>query len=377
MNWMNGILHHIHHPSVRPKKAPRKKSWRRKTHRWLHLFKKIPGISYLSKSPGWLTYFSRRFIYAIPTLIGINFLTFMLFFMVNSPDDMARMHLGQKYIKPAAIAYWKAQRGYNLPLFYETNATGTAHFKHTLFFQKSMKLFAFQFGISDAGRDIGEDVCERMWPSLSIAIPALFLGLAANLAFALLMTFFRSSSLDMIGVVGCIILMSISSLFYIIGGQYFLGKLLRLMPISGYGEGLMQLKFVLLPVIVSIISGLGSGGRWYRALLLEEISKDYVITARSKGLTEIRVMCWHVLKNAMLPILTGIVVIIPSLFMGSLLLESFFGVPGLGSYMIDAIQQQDFAIVRAMVFLGSVLYIVGLVLTDLSYTLFDPRVKLS
>ncbi len=138
------------------------------------------------------------------------------------------------------------------------------------------------------------------------------------------------------------------------------------MPISGYDHGLGALKFILLPVVVAVLAQIGSGARWYRTLFLEEMSKDYVKTARAKGLSDRRVLFAHVLKNAMLPILTGVVVLIPSLFMGSLILESFFGVPGLGSYIIDAIQQQDFAIVRAMVFLGSVLYIIGLIMTDLS-----------
>jgi len=111
-------------------------------------------------------------------------------------------------------------------------------------------------------------------------------------------------------------------------------------------------------------------------LFLEEASKDYVRTARAKGFSELQVLFKHVLKNAMIPILTGVVVVLPTLFMGSLIIESFFGIPGLGSYTIDAIQAQDFAIVRAMVFLGSVLYIIGLVLTDLSYTLVDPRVSM-
>jgi len=130
-------------------------------------------------------------------------------------------------------------------------------------------------------------------------------------------------------------------------------------------------------VVVAVIGGIGAGSRWYRTLFLEEIHKDYVRTGRAKGLSELRVLFKHVLKNAMIPILTGIVVIIPTLFMGSLILESFFGIPGLGSYTIDAIQQQDFAIVRSMVFLGSVLYIIGLVLTDVAYTWVDPRVRLS
>ena len=120
---------------------------------------------------------------------------------------------------------------------------------------------------------------------------------------------------------------------------------------------------------------LGAGARLYRTLFLEEMAKDYVRTARAKGLAERVVLFRHVLKNALIPILTGVVVVIPSLFLGSLITESFFGIPGLGSYTIDAIQAQDFAVVRAMVFIGSVLYIVGLVLTDLSYTLVDPRVR--
>ena len=125
-----------------------------------------------------------------------------------------------------------------------------------------------------------------------------------------------------------------------------------------------------------MISGIGSGTRWYRTLFLEEVGKDFVRTARAKGLSERAVLFGHVLRNALIPILTGVVVVIPTLFMGSLLLESFFGIPGLGSYTIDAISRQDFAIVRAMVFLGAVLYVLGLLLTDISYTLVDPRVRL-
>jgi peptide/nickel transport system permease protein len=170
--------------------------------------------------------------------------------------------------------------------------------------------------------------------------------------------------------------MSISSLFYIIGGQYLISKLMHLTPISGYEHGYEAIKFLILPVIISVIYGIGSGSRWYRSLFLEEIEKDYVKTARSKGLSESAVLFNHVFKNALIPILTGVVVILPLLFMGSLIVESFFGIPGLGSYTIDAIQSQDFAIVRSMVFLGTVLYIIGLILTDISYTLVDPRVRL-
>ena len=321
-------------------------------------------------------YLLRRFAYILPILLGINLLTFVLFFMVNSPDDMARMHLGQKHITASDIQSWKAARGYDLPLFYNEHTVGVNHVTKTLFFQKSFRLFVFDFGVSDAGRNIGQDVSERMWPSLAIALPSLILGVFTTTIFAMLMVFFRASFLDFSGVIFCIVLMSISTMFYIIGGQYLLGKMWRLVPISGYASGWNGIKFLLLPILVEVLGGLGAGSRWYRTLFLEEMNKEYVKTARAKGLSEIQILFRHVLKNAMLPILTGLVVMIPSLFMGSLILESFFAIPGLGSYIIDAIQQQDFAIVRAMVFLGSVLYIAGLILTDISYTWIDPRVRL-
>lgn len=324
-----------------------------------------------------LAYIVRRVLYAIPILIGVNLLTFALFFVVNTPDDMARMHLGAKRVTPEAIEKWKQEHGYDRPLLYASDASGLGQLTDTIFFEKSVKLFAFEFGTSDAGRDINYDISQRMWPSLAIAVPVLTVGLLVNISFAMLIAFFRGTYLDLSGVVLCVVLMSISSMFYIIGGQYLIGKLFHLVPISGYDSGLNAIKFLVLPVIVGVVGGVGSGTRWYRTLFLEEVNKDYVRSARAKGRPESRVLFGHILKNAMIPILTGVVVVLPILFMGSLILESFFGIPGLGSYTIDAINSQDFAILRAMVFLGSVLYILGLILTDISYTLVDPRVRLS
>lgn len=321
-------------------------------------------------------YIIRRILYAFPILIGVNALTFALFFMVNTPDDMARMHLGVKHVTQESMDVWKQERGYDKALLWNSDASGADKATDTIFFDTSLNLFVFQFGQADDGRDIGRDIKIRMWPSLAIAIPIFIVGLLVNITFALLMVFFRATYIDLSGVVLCVVIMSISGLFYIIGGQFLIGKLMQLVPISGYGEGLSAIKFLILPVAIGIVSGIGAGSRWYRTLFLEEVSKDYVRTARAKGLSEVQVLFKHVLKNAMIPILTGAVVVLPTLFMGSLILESFFGIPGLGSYTIDAIQAQDFAIVRAMVFLGSVLYILGLVLTDLSYTLVDPRVRL-
>ena len=323
-----------------------------------------------------LAYLVRRVIYAVPIILGVVLITFVLFFVVNKPEDMARRTLGPK-ATPEAVAAWVRAHGYDLPLFYNARETGLDRLTSTLLFQKCGRLIVFDLGRSDASdRDIGREILRRMGPSLAIAVPTFVLGLFVTVSFALLLAFFRATYLDFWGVVLCVAMMSISSLFYIIGGQYLVSKVWHLVPISGYAGGLDAMRFLLLPVLISVIAGIGSSTRWYRTIFLEEIGKDYVRTARAKGLSEAAVLFRHVLRNAMIPILTGVVVVIPLLFMGSLLVESFFGIPGLGSYTIDAINAQDFAVVRAMVFIGSVLYIVGLLLTDLSYTLVDPRVRL-
>ena len=324
-----------------------------------------------------IAYLIRRILYALPILVGVNLLTFALFFVVNTPDDMARMQLGIKRVTPDAIEKWKQQRGYDKPLFLDSAASGTDKITDTIFWQKSASMFALDFGYSDDGRSISREIATRMWPSLAIALPTFMIGLLVYVSFALLLTLFRATALDMAGVALCVLLMSVSGLFYIIGGQFLVSKLWHLVPISGYAGGPDSLKFVVLPIVIGVIGSVGSSSRWYRTIFLEEMGKDYVRTARAKGLSELRVLFTHVLKNAMIPILTGVVVVIPLLFMGSLLTESFFGIPGLGSYTIDAINAQDFSVVRAMVFLGSLLYIVGLILTDISYTIVDPRVRLA
>jgi len=300
----------------------------------------------------------------------------MLFFMVNTPDDMARAQLGAKSVTPEMIESWKVDKGYDKPLFVNEEAQGIEKVTQTLFVQESIKLFTFDFGFSDANRNIGADIQERMIPSLAIALPTFVIALITNVSLALLLVLFRGSVLDTSMMVVAVMIMSVSTLFYIIAGQVLFSKIWHWVPISGYEEGWGAFRFVILPVMIGVFAGIGSGVRWYRSIFLEQINQDYVRTARAKGVSELHVMFGHVLRNGMLPILTGVVVVIPTLFMGSLIMESFFGIPGLGSYTIDAINAQDFGIVKAMVFLGSVLYIIGLILTDISYTLFDPRVKL-
>ena len=323
-----------------------------------------------------MRYLMRRLLYAVPILAGVNLLTFLLFFVVNSPNDMARFHLGFRRVTPAAVTQWKRDHGYNEPLLLNRKAQGLAVVTDTVFFRKSARLFWFQFGRSDDGRDIGLEIERRAGPSLAIAIPTFMIGLAVNISLALFFVLFRSGMLDRGGQLVLVVMMSVSTLFYVIGGQFLFAETLRLVPISGYASGVHALRFVVLPVLIGVLSGMGSGTRLYRSFFLEEIGKEYVRSARARGLSEFAVLFRHVLPNGLVPILTGAVAIIPSLFLGSLILESFFSIPGLGAYTLDAIQAQDFATVRAMVFLGALTNIIGYVLADVSYTLVDPRIRL-
>jgi len=249
-------------------------------------------------------------------------------------------------------------------------------FTRTLFYQHSLRMLFFDYGKSMRGRPIGRDILKRIVPSMSITVPAFVLGLLLSVFFAMILALLRGTYVDYWAVVLCVIMMSISTLFYILGGQFLVGKTLKLVPISGYDYGLASWKFVILPVVVAVVSGIGRSTRFYRTIFLEEINKDYVRTARAKGLPERTVLFIHVLKNAMIPILTSVVVQLPFLIMGSLLLEKFFAIPGLGSYTLDAIQARDFMVVQAMVSLSAFLYVIALLASDISYTLVDPRVRL-
>ena len=321
-------------------------------------------------------YILRRLLYGVLVLVGVNLLTFVLFFAVNTPDDMARMNIGGKRVSADAIEKWKVERGYDKPLLWNEKAQGSEKLTQTLFYQRSLPLFVLDFGATDTGRDIAYELSQRAGPSLAVAVPTFLLGVFAVVVFSLVLVFFRATYLELWGVGFFVFLLSISGLFYIIAGQFLFSKMLKLVPISGFSDGGDFVVFLVLPVFIGIVSRLGGEALFYRTMFLEEIGKDYVRTASSKGLTETMVLFRHVLGNALLPILTSTVAVLPLLFLGALIMESFFGIPGLGSFTIDAIAGQDFAGVRAMVFLGSLLYILGLVLTDISYTLADPRVRL-
>lgn len=326
-----------------------------------------------------LNYIIRRSFYGVLVLLGVNLFTFMLFFTVNTPDDMARLNIGGKRVTQEQILKWKVERGYDKPLYWNGAAQGTHKATDTVFWDRSVSLFALDFGRSDSksATDIGHEIKTRMGISLQLAVPLFLLQVIVSVAFALLLVFFRHSAIDFWGVVTCVLMLSISALFYIIVGQFLFSRVFHLVPISGFESGWDAARFLVLPVILSLLSRLGSEGRLYRAMFLEELGRDYVRTARAKGLSEPKVLFDHVLRNALIPILTSAGSYLPFVFLGSLVFESFFGIPGLGAYVIEAITGQDFAIVRSMVFVGSVIYILSYIVIDVAYTWVDPRVRLA
>ncbi|HPG28545.1 MAG TPA: ABC transporter permease, partial [Myxococcota bacterium] len=269
------------------------------------------------------------------------------------------------------LEIWKQNHGYDRPLW------PWQDWGDNLLFDHYRKMLSFDFGLSDADDSpILDRIRAGMGPSLSLTVPLLVLSLVVAIPLSLVVAFFRETYIDRMGVFLCVLAMSVSTLLYIIGAQFLIGKLLRWYPISGFDSSLAMLpRFLALPLIVGVVSGLGSDVRFYRTVFLEESSRDFVRTARAKGAGESRIMLGHVLRNAMIPILTRVVLAIPFLFMGSILIESFFGIPGLGSMTVDAIQANDFSTLRTMVYIGSLLFVLGQVATDLSYGLVDPRVR--
>jgi peptide/nickel transport system permease protein len=315
-------------------------------------------------------YVIRRLLYGVGVVIGVLFLLFILFFTVTKPDDIARRALGEK-APPEVIEQWKVNHGYDRPLW------PWQDWDDNLLFDHYRKMLTFEFGLSDADDSpIIDRIVSGMGPSLALTVPLLVLGLSVAIPLSLLVAFFRETYIDRMGVFLCVLAMSVSMLLYIIGAQFLIGKILRWYPISGFDPNLLMLpRFLALPIIVGLLGGVGGDVRFYRTVFLEESDRDFVRTARAKGASEPRIMARHILRNALIPILTNVVLAIPFLFTGALLLEAFFGIPGLGSITVDAIAANDFATLRTMVFIGSLLFIVGQIATDLSYGLVDPRVR--
>ncbi len=326
-----------------------------------------------------LAYIARRLVYGLATILGVLLLLFVLFFAVTNPDDIARRAVGER-AAPETYQLWKRNHGYDKPLVVNTAHRWSSYKRYTdtLLVEHYRRMLSFDFGRSDADdAPIWARIREGIGPSLSLTLPLFFLGLLVGISLALLIAFFRETYIDRVGLLLCMLGMSIASLVYIIGGQHLIGRLLKWFPISGFDpDPAVIWRFIAVPVIIGVLAEFGGTVRLYRTVFLEEIGRDYVRTARAKGAGETRVMVRHVLRNALLPILTNIVLAIPFLFIGSILFESFFGIPGLGALTVEAINGNDFSTLRAIVFIGALLFIFGQILTDISYTIADPRVRL-
>ncbi len=322
------------------------------------------------------SYLLRRFLYAVPILLGVILITFLLSFVVQSPELRAKVVLGKR-ATPQAVADWMHNRGYDKPRFFNTQPG--AALLDSQFFNHVKKLATFQLGVSDVtGRDLKDVFMEGAIPSLLITLPAFFVGIALAVSIALYQVFVRDTALDTAGALGAVALMSLPPMVYIIFGQAVIALTLNYFPAFGFDlHGFTTLKFLILPIALIAVMGLGADVRLYRAIFLEEIAQDYVRTAQAKGVSNTRLLFTHVLKNGMISLITLIVAHLPLLVMGSLLVENFFGIPGLGNTLFLAIQQGDFATVFASVYLGSILYLIGLMLTDICYALVDPRIRLS
>jgi peptide/nickel transport system permease protein len=325
-------------------------------------------------------YLVRRLAYGVVTVFGVMLLLFVLFFGVTNPDDIARKAVGER-ARPEVYVQWKKNHGYDRPMVLnrEYGAFDGRRYSDTLLFEHFRRLLTFDFGRSDNG---DEPIAQRLWdgagPSLSLTLPLFVLGLLLGIGVALVAAFFRNTYIDRAVLLVCVVAMSVAGLLFIIGGQFLISLLLKWFPISGFDPNVAVVgRFLALPVLIGLVMGFGPDVRLFRTVFTEEMNRDYVRTARAKGAGDARVMLAHVLRNALIPILTNVVMAIPFLFTGALLLESFFGIPGLGSLTVDALNGNDFAVLRTMVYLGALAFIVGQLLTDVSYALADPRVRLS
>ena len=315
-----------------------------------------------------LRYVVRRLLELIPTTVGILLLTFVLFNVVGGSS--AQVVLGKNATK-ASIEAFNKRYGYDKPLILNTR-TGESAFD-SQFFNFIKNVAKGDFGMSTEHREPVMDVLRRgVGPTLSLTVPMVVLGTLLGLVLALGCAALRGGVFDRGVLVMSTVLMSVNYVVWVLAGQFFLAYKWRLFPIWGYENAF----YLALPVLIGVLSSLGVDIRFFRTAVLDEIYKPYVRTARAKGLSGTTILVKHVLRNSLIPIVTYISLSIPYLFTGSLLLETFFGIPGLGSVSLNAINSADLAVVRAVVLLGALLYQVVNLVTDLAYAALDPRVRL-
>jgi len=308
-------------------------------------------------------YIIRRLLYTIPIVFGVLLLTFVLFTLVGGDISI---EIAGKGATQETIDEIREEYGFNKPLFLAWDSQFINHFKSAL---------TFDFGRARDREPIIGKIKRGVGPSLALTVPMFFGVIIISVSLALVVAFVRGSVWDISVVFICVAGMSIPYLSFILFGQYFLAYKWGFFPVF-FSPDLTMAQYVALPALIGIVAGLGGNLRFYRTVMLDEMRSDYVRTAFAKGLNTRRVLFKHVLKNAMIPIITRVVLAIPFLFLGSLLLERFFGIPGLGYLMIEAIGSRDYFVINAMTYISAILFVLFNLITDICYSLVDPRISL-
>jgi len=307
-------------------------------------------------------YVIRRLWQMIPTIAGVILLIFFLFNWVGG--DPAQVLAG-KISNPEQIANIRRQLGVDEPYWYQL----------WVFVQQ---VFTFDFGRSwSTNEEVSRILLTRVGPTLTIMIPVLVIETVLAVLFAIMVAYVRGTVTDRAIMIICTVAMSISFLVYIIVFQWLFGFILGWFPVQGWSESFWKNLFTYapLPIMLAVFVGLAPQLRLYRSFFLDEINQDYVRTARAKGLPEKRVMLKHVLRNAMIPILTNIGISLPGIFVGSFLLEVFFSIPGLGREIITAVNRSDFPVIKAVTVYLAILTMLINLAVDVMYKFVDPRVS--
>lgn len=304
-----------------------------------------------------LRYTIRRLLQLIPTLIGVTLLTFILFNVVGGSPAM--LELG-KNASAQAIAEYDKIHGYDLPVYQQYG-------------NFVLDLLRGDLGISlEYKQPVWTVLREGVWVSLALTVPILVIGTALALLIGLVCAASAGKLLDKATLAATTALMSVNYVIWVTAGQYFFAFKLKLFPVRGFENW----TFLCLPVLIGVISGLGTDVRFYRTVILDEITRPHVRAAIAKGLPRSVVLVRHVLRNSLIPVVTNVSLSVPFLFSGSILLESFYGIPGLGGIGLNAVNSSDAPMVRAVVIIGALLYQLSNLLADLAYALLDPRVRL-
>ncbi len=321
-----------------------------------------------------LAYIARRILWMIPIILGVMLLTFVLFSVVAK--DPARAFAG-RFRSEAELRSIRQKMGLDKPAWINVEkASQTGHFSDA-FDSQFFDIMMFRFPQSMHYEESVWSVFKRKAPiSFIVQLPIYVVALGLELILAIYAARWRGRTPDWIITVLAVATMSVPALSIYMIAQWLFGGVLKWFPVAGWSTGIYAIHFMALPIVVSVMAGWGGGARFYRTVVLEEIGQDYVRTARAKGVGEREMLLTHVMRNIMIPVITNTITALPGLFLGALILESLFQIPGVGAMLVDSIFNQDRAVVMFTTYITAIAYAVMLLINDILYTLADPRVSL-